>query len=182
MDFRLTPEHEKIREVSRKLAADFATRAAHHDQETSLPVENYAALKREGFYGLTVPKNLGGWGAGFLGWTCAAEELAQGCPSTALTFNMHVAAVETLMDDPKVPSPIKQRVAALVVREQKLLAYSITEPGASSLALGSRLRQVYKRVVSRAATRYVAGSPFSQWLRGVITLNCWRIQRKKQTP
>ena len=114
MDFRLTPEHEKIREVSRKLAADFATRAARHDQETSLPVENYAALKREGVYALTAPKNLnnstldgkcwdhgfllilvgcsdrgtfpsmwfylGGWGAGFLGWTLAAEELAQGCP------------------------------------------------------------------------------------------------------
>ena len=80
MDFRLTPKHEKIREVSRKLAADFATRAAQHDQETSLPVENYAALKREGLYVLTASKNLGGRGAGFLGWTLAAEELAQGYP------------------------------------------------------------------------------------------------------
>lgn len=136
MDFRLTTEHEKIREVSRRLAADFAARAAQHDRETSLPVENYAALRREGFYGLTVPKELGGWGAGFLGWTIAAEELAQGCPSTALTFNMHIAAVETLMDDPQVPPRVKQRAAALVVNEQKLLAYSITEPGGSSLALG----------------------------------------------
>lgn len=136
MDFRITAEHKKIREISRKLAADFAIRAAQHDQEASLPVENYAALKREGFYGLTVPTHLGGWGAGFLGWTIAAEELAQGCPSTALTFNMHVAAVETLMDDPQVPSSIKQRVAALVVEEQKLFAYSVTEPGHSSLAIG----------------------------------------------
>jgi alkylation response protein AidB-like acyl-CoA dehydrogenase len=75
MDFHLTTEHEKIREISRKLATDFATRTAQHDQESSLPVENYAALKREGFYGLTVPKRLGGWEAGFLGWTIAAEEL-----------------------------------------------------------------------------------------------------------
>jgi len=136
MDFHLTAEHEKIREASRRLAADFATRATQHDRETSLPIENYAALKREGFYGLTVPKELGGWGTGFLGWTIAAEELAQGCPSTALTFNMHVAAVETIMDDPQVPPRVKQRTADLVVKEQKLLAYSITEPGASSLAIG----------------------------------------------
>jgi len=137
MDFHLTPEHEKIREVSRRLAADFATRTAQHDREASLPVENYAALKQEGFYGLTAPKDLGGWGAGFLGWTIAAEELAQGCPSTALTFNMHVAAVETIMDDPKVASTVKRRMAALVVQEQKLLAYSVTEPGGSSLVLGA---------------------------------------------
>jgi hypothetical protein len=51
MDFRLTAEHEKIRELSRQLATDFATRTAQHDQQSSLPVENYAALKREGFTG-----------------------------------------------------------------------------------------------------------------------------------
>jgi alkylation response protein AidB-like acyl-CoA dehydrogenase len=67
------------------------------------------------------------------------NSLAQGCPATALTFNMHIAAVESLMDDPQVPSPIKQRIATLVVQEQKLLAYSVSEPGASSLALGPSL-------------------------------------------
>lgn len=56
MDFRITPEHEEIRRVCRRLAGDFATRAAQHDRETSLPLENYAALKRAGLYGLTVPK------------------------------------------------------------------------------------------------------------------------------
>jgi alkylation response protein AidB-like acyl-CoA dehydrogenase len=75
MDFGLTTEHEKIREVSRRLAADFAARTAQHDRDTSLPLENYAALKQEGFYGLTVLRDLGGWEAGFLGWTVAAEEL-----------------------------------------------------------------------------------------------------------
>src|SRR5215510_11751149 len=108
MNFHLTESHQKIREVCRRLATDFATRTAQHDRNTSLPLENYAARKREGLYGLTVPKELGGWGAGFLGWTVAAEELAQGCPSTALTFNMHIAAVETLMDDPQVPPRVKQ--------------------------------------------------------------------------
>jgi alkylation response protein AidB-like acyl-CoA dehydrogenase len=137
MDFCFTSEHERIRETSRRLAADFATRTTQHDRDTSLPLENYAALKREGFYSLTVPQDLGGWGAGFLGWTVAAEELAQGCPATALSFNMHVAAVETIMDDPQVPATIKQHTAAFVQQEQKLLAYSVTEPGASSLVLGA---------------------------------------------
>lgn len=72
MDFVLSAEHQKIQQVCRKLAEDFATRAGQHDRETSLPVENYEALKREGLYSLTVPKELGGWGAGYLGHTLAA--------------------------------------------------------------------------------------------------------------
>lgn len=136
MDFRFTPEHEKIRETSRRLAADFATRTARHDREASLPVENYAALKQAGFYSLTVLKELGGWGAGFLGWTAAAEELAQGCPTTALTFNMHVASVEIIMDDPLVPLAMKQHAAKLVTQEQKLIAAAVSEPGTSSLLGG----------------------------------------------
>jgi alkylation response protein AidB-like acyl-CoA dehydrogenase len=137
MDFQLTAEHKKIQEICRRLAADFATRAAQHDQEVSLPVENYAALKREGLYGLTIPKELGGWGAGVLGWVLAAEELAQGCPTTALTFNMHVAALGILMENPSASLAVKQRLATLAVQEQKLFAAAFSEPGTSSLVGGT---------------------------------------------
>ncbi|MBI3326199.1 MAG: acyl-CoA/acyl-ACP dehydrogenase [Nitrospinae bacterium] len=133
MDFRLTPEQEGIQQLCRRLAADFATRAAQHDRDTSLPLENYEILKREGLYGLLVPKELGGWGAGFLGWTLAAEELAQGCPTTALTFNMHIAAVEVCMDDPLVSPAARERMAALVVQDKKLIATALSEPGTSGI-------------------------------------------------
>ena len=136
MNFHLTEEQETLRDTCRQLAADFAARTAQHDREASAPSENYEALKHAGLFGLTVPKELGGLGAGFLTWAIAAEELAQGCPSTALTFNMHVAGIESLMDGPDTPESIKRRVADLAVREQKLFSYSVTEPGGSSIALG----------------------------------------------
>lgn len=107
MDFHLTEEQETLRDTCRQLAADFAERTAQHDREASAPAENYEALKQAGLFGLTVPKELGGLGAGFLTWTIAAEELAQGCPSTALTFNMHAAGIESLMDGPDTPESIK---------------------------------------------------------------------------
>src|SRR5437867_7951825 len=122
MDAYITAEHEKIQTVCRRLAADFATRTAQHDRETSLPVENYQALKREGLYGLTIPKDLGGWGAGMLGWVLAAEELAQGCPTTALTFNMHTAGLGILLDTATISPTARQRLATLAVQEQKLFA------------------------------------------------------------
>src|SRR5262249_26084823 len=89
------------------LAADFATRAAQHDRDATDPIENYAALREAGFYGLNVPAELGGGGVGLLGWSLAAEELAQGCGSTALSFNMHLSVVGPMMESPLVPRATK---------------------------------------------------------------------------
>jgi hypothetical protein len=50
MDFQITAEAEELQTRARRLAEDFATRAATHDREASSPMENYAALQREGFY------------------------------------------------------------------------------------------------------------------------------------
>src|SRR5262249_59833691 len=110
MDFSLTADHLRIQAVCRELAADFATRAAAHDRDASSPAENYVALRKAGLFGLTIPKELGGWGAGLLGYAIAAEELAQGCASTALSFNMHCVAVAALTADP-FPLVTKQRAA-----------------------------------------------------------------------
>jgi alkylation response protein AidB-like acyl-CoA dehydrogenase len=117
----------------RQLAADFATRAAQHDREASHPVENYAALRRAGLYALNIPAELGGAGVGLLGYSLAAEELAQGCPSTALSFNMHLSIVGPLMESALVPPATKNRLAHLVVEEQRLIAGNFSEPTTSGL-------------------------------------------------
>src|SRR5215472_958751 len=95
MEFHITAEQRRLQERARCLAEDFATRAARHDREASHPVENYEALRDAGFYGLNVPTALGGSGVGLLGYSLAAEELGQGCASTALAFNMHLSIVGT---------------------------------------------------------------------------------------
>src|SRR5207237_619574 len=74
MEFHVTPAQKDLQHRARWLAADFATRAAQHDRDASDPVENYAALRDAGFYGLNVPADLGGSGVGLLGWSLAAEE------------------------------------------------------------------------------------------------------------
>lgn len=132
MEFALTPEHKRIQTVAKELADDFATRAAEHDRDASPPNENYAALREAGFLGLTVPKALGGWGAGLVGYSIAAEELAQGCAATALSFNMHSALLVSLMASPLSEST-KHWVADLVVKEDKLIATTLSEPGSTGL-------------------------------------------------
>jgi alkylation response protein AidB-like acyl-CoA dehydrogenase len=133
MEFQVTPAQRELQHRARCLAADFATRAAQHDREASDPVENYAALRDAGFYGLNVPAELGGGGVGLLGWSLAAEELAQGCGSTALSFNMHLSVVGPMMESPLVPRATKERLAKMVVHEGKLIGGNFSEPTTSGL-------------------------------------------------
>ena len=133
MEFHITEQQRDLQQRARCLADDFATRAAQHDREASDPVENYAALRDAGFYGLNVPVELGGGGIGLRGWSLAAEELAQGCASTALSFNMHLSVLGPLMESPLVPRATKERLAKMVVQEGKLIGGNFSEPTTSGL-------------------------------------------------
>jgi alkylation response protein AidB-like acyl-CoA dehydrogenase len=137
LDFQLTSEQQSLQNRCRELAADFATRAAAHDRDASHPLENYERLREEGFLALTVGTEWGGSGASFLDRTLAYEVLAQGCPSTALAFNMHTSVVMPLLESPEVSAETKHRVAELVVRERKLIAGNFSEPVTTSL-IGER--------------------------------------------
>lgn len=133
MNFQISEEHKQLQLRSQRLAADFAARAAEHDREATHPLENYAALRQEGFYSLNVPIHLGGAGVGLLGHSLAVEQLAQGCPSTALSFNMHLSIIGALFESPGVPQATQHYIADLVVKQQKLIAGNFSEPTNSGL-------------------------------------------------
>jgi alkylation response protein AidB-like acyl-CoA dehydrogenase len=133
MDFHVTAAQRELQERARCLAQDFATRAARHDREASDPLENYAALREAGFYALNVPTGLGGAGVGLLGWSLAAEELGQGCASTALSFNMHLSVVGPVLESPLVTAATKERLAEMVVHGRKLIGGNFSEPTTSGL-------------------------------------------------
>ncbi len=133
MEFRITDGQRELQQRARVLARDFATRAAEHDRDASDPVENYAALRDAGFYGLNVPAEFGGGGVGLLGWSLAAEELGRGCGSTALSFNMHLSVVGPVMESPLVPPAVKERLAKMVVQDARLIGGNFSEPTTSGL-------------------------------------------------
>src|SRR5690348_18411514 len=119
VDFQLTPEQQRLQNKCRELAADFATRSATHDRDASHPIENYERLREEGFLALTIGREWGGAGASFLDHTIAYEMLGQGCPSTALAFNMHASVVMPLLESAEVSNETKRQLAELVVQDRK---------------------------------------------------------------
>jgi alkylation response protein AidB-like acyl-CoA dehydrogenase len=146
LDFALSEEHRQLRTRCQQLAADFATRSSQHDRDASHPTENYDRLRQEGFLELSVPKAFGGAGVGFLGHTLAYEALGQGCPSTALSFNMHASVVMPLLDSSVVTPEAKRHVADLVVNGRQLVAGNYSEATSTAL-LGERwLDTIIRRV------------------------------------
>jgi len=146
VDFQLTPEQQCLQRRCRELAADFAIRSAAHDRDASHPIENYDRLRKEGFLALTIVKDQGGGGASFLDHTIAYEALGQGCPSTALAFNMHASVVMPVLNTSEVPVETKQRLADLVVSERKLIAGNFSEPVTTALIGPRPLRTRARRV------------------------------------
>jgi alkylation response protein AidB-like acyl-CoA dehydrogenase len=82
--------------VAQRLAPRFAARAAAHDRDGTFPVDDFEDLRREGLFGLMVPRKLGGAGAGFATYADVAYELARGNGATALVFNMHASVTGAL--------------------------------------------------------------------------------------
>jgi len=146
MDFALSSGQRRLQRRCLELAADFATRASDHDRDASHPIENYDRLRAEGFLELTIGKDRGGAGASFLDHTIAYEALGQGCPSTALAFNMHASVVMPVLQSDEVGGAAKDLIADLVVRQHQLIGGNFSEPATTSLIgerpLSARARRV----------------------------------------
>lgn len=132
--------------AARRLVPRFAARAGEHDRAGSFPVADFADLRREGLFGLLVPKRLGGLGAGFADYAEVAYELARGNGATALVFNMHVSVTGALSAvDDNLAEALGLPDEALAARDQLLAAaaagiwyaVAMSERGA-----GSRLSQL----------------------------------------
>ena len=138
MEFALSADHRRIQGVCRELAAQFAPRARKHDEEASSPNEDYAAMRDAGVFGVITPKEFGGWGSGYLGYTIAAEELAQGSAATAMSFNMHCVTMGVLTNVAPLSRATKQRIADLVIKEGKLFCALLSEPGTAGYVYSTR--------------------------------------------
>lgn len=94
-----TDRTARLLTLAEDLAAEFAKRADEHDQENTFPFENFERLKESGYSLLPIPEELGGLGGTLLDFAMCQERLAQGCASTALSINMHIFAMGSLMEN-----------------------------------------------------------------------------------
>ncbi len=130
---RLTAEQEAIQAKARQLAeAVIAPRAAEIDRQESYPWANCQALQETGFFGMTIPRDYGGPGLGYLEATLVIEEMAKVCGVTGrIAVEANMGAIGAIME---YGSPEQCKLASELVLSGDKPAICITEPVAGSAA------------------------------------------------
>ncbi len=137
---RIRPEVQDVLARINVLGAEkFAPRAKAIDDEASFPVENYRDLAAEGFLGLTIPEEFGGWGFSLGEYAMVGAEIAKYCGATALTFNMHNSSMawsRFMFDMPNLTpeekaafAPLRERQFRRAIAERAIYSQPISEGG-----------------------------------------------------
>ena len=143
MGFQVPEEFRDWVDLAETLSREkFAERAKTIDLDARFPFENYQDLRDTGLLALTVPREHGGIGADSLTYAVILSRVAKGCAATGLTFNMHCAIVDFLL---QLASPEQQqRFFRSVVEEGAIFASITSEPGSSfrdKLAIRTSIRR-----------------------------------------
>jgi alkylation response protein AidB-like acyl-CoA dehydrogenase len=128
--YALNSTQTSLRDRARTLAAGpLRQHARDVDVKGRFPEESVAALGGE-LLGLCVPRELGGSGEGLGSSAAVAEELAQGCSSTAMIFVMHVSALQAIVASTTLAK--KTEILAAIARGTHLTTLALSEKGSRS--------------------------------------------------
>src|ERR671916_1597653 len=134
--YRLSDEHEALREAVRALAEkEISPHAADVDEQGRYPVEAQKALVKAGFQAVIIPEEYGGQGADELAGCIVIEEVARVCASSSL-----IPAVNGLGLTPILLSAsdeLKRQVLPSIAAGDAMISYALSEreagPGAASM-------------------------------------------------
>jgi 3-sulfinopropanoyl-CoA desulfinase len=129
----LTSQQLAIQEAARKLAQEeFKPTAVETDRTEAYPWNNIAKLRDAGFMGMTIPKEYGGKGLGYLETVLVIEEMAKTCATMGrITVEANMGAIGAIM---AYGSEEQKRIAAQCVLSGDKPAICISEPNAGSAA------------------------------------------------
>jgi alkylation response protein AidB-like acyl-CoA dehydrogenase len=140
--FRLSPDHEELRDAVRTLARDkIAVHAAEVDETESFPRDAYGALRAGDFHAPHVPEEYGGVGADALATCIVIEEVARACASSSL-----IPAVNKLGTMPLIlagSEELKRRYLPPIAAGDAMFSYALSEreAGSDTAAMRTRARQ-----------------------------------------
>jgi alkylation response protein AidB-like acyl-CoA dehydrogenase len=105
--------------------------AADVDAKARFPKEAVSAIQAKGLAGLTVPADAGGKGQGPRAFCAVVEELAMACPSTAMVYNMHVAATMAIATSKTLGN--RSAVLKDIAAGKHLTTLALSEKGSRSV-------------------------------------------------
>ncbi|SKC58885.1 acyl-CoA dehydrogenase [Maledivibacter halophilus] len=142
MDFRISKEHEMLRQMYREFAENEVKPLAEEvDEQEMFPVETVKKLARYGFLGIPFPKEYGGQGGDNLAYAMAVEELSKACATTGVIVSAHTSLGASPIYEFGTEQQ-KQKYLIPLVKGEKLGAFGLTEPNAGTDAAGQQTKAV----------------------------------------
>jgi acyl-CoA dehydrogenase len=132
LSFQFTEQHDMIRQMVRDFVEkEVKPLAARHDREGHVTPALLDRAKELGLFGMAIPEEYGGAGAGEIGYAIEMEELAHGCGSLAgiIGASSSITAMTILL---AAGDPLKKRYLPLLASGEKVGAYALTEPSGGS--------------------------------------------------
>ncbi|MGW0434632.1 acyl-CoA dehydrogenase family protein [Micromonospora sp. NPDC003197] len=142
MDFRLSEEHEALRQSVRDFAREVvAPVAAEHYERHTFPYEVVRQMGKMGLFGLPFSEEYGGMGGDYFALCLALEELARVDSSLAITLEAAVSLGAMPIYRFGTPEQ-RERWLPRLVSGEALAGFGLTEPGTGSDAGGTQTRAV----------------------------------------
>src|SRR6059036_4352928 len=144
MDFDLTDDQKRLRQVAREFAeGELGHTIAPYDERQTFPHEIVKKLGPLGFLGVLVPDEYGGAGLDYVSYALIVEELCRGDASVGITMWAHNSLctnhIATFGSEAQ-----KRRYLPRLASGEVLGAWGLTEPGsgsdAAALATRAELR------------------------------------------
>jgi butyryl-CoA dehydrogenase len=142
MDFTLDKKHEMARSLFRDFAQNEVKPLAQEiDEEERFPRETIEKMAKNGFLGITVPREYGGQGCDELTYVLCMEEIAKVCGTTAVALSAHTSlCIDPIMSFGTEEQ--KQKYIPKLASGEYLGAFGLTEPGAGTDAQGQQTKAV----------------------------------------
>jgi acyl-CoA dehydrogenase len=132
IDFSFTPDQEAFRSAVRAfLQREVAPIVAEMDEKEEFPAATVRRMQQEGYFGVPVPEEYGGLGLGKVGYCILLEELGKVDASHGTIVGAHTSLGTTPLLYFGTEEQ-KRRYLAPAAKGDKLLAFSLTEPGSGS--------------------------------------------------
>ena len=132
IEFSFTPDQEAFRDAVRSfLAKEVAPIVAEMDEKEEFPAASIRRMQEEGYFGVPVPEEYGGLGLGKVGYCILLEELGKVDASHGTIVGAHTSLGTTPLVSYGTEEQ-KRRWLTPAAKGEKLLAFSLTEPGSGS--------------------------------------------------
>ena len=132
IEFSLTPDQEAFRDATRAfLQKEVAPVVAEMDEKEEFPAASVKRMAEEGYFGVPIPEEWGGLGLGKVGYCIFLEELGKVDASHGVIVGAHTSLGTTPLLYYGTEEQ-KRRWLVPAAKGEKLLAFSLTEPGSGS--------------------------------------------------